>query len=135
MKWMYVEKLLANCTKQRVAGVHRPALVLPGDYGELFLHYDGVEGFVGREQYLLLWKAEQLEELNAAYQVAEFAPGIVLVGTDGGDTGFGLDEKTGRYVSVPLIGLSREATRDAGGSFEEFLARLAGAAGLHPVSR
>jgi hypothetical protein len=119
MNWSHVEQLLANCSKD--AGFRETPNDRLRDYGEFLSRYDGAEGFVGVGQYLVLWSAEQIQELNAAYRVAEFAPGILLFGTDGGDTGFGIDEITGRYLSVPLIGLSRDAAKDEGSSFEEFL--------------
>jgi hypothetical protein len=123
MNWSRVEQLLASCDKQVSAGA-RTDLAL-GDYRDVFARYDGIEGFVGREQYVQLWKAADIAKLNTAYQVDDYAPGLMLFGTDGGDTGYGIDGVTKRYVSVPLVGLSREAFRDVGGTFEEFLEKLA----------
>lgn len=119
MNWSRIDQLLENCTTQ--PGL-KSAETDPRfrDYAAFLLRYDGAEGFVG-SSYIALWSAAQTRELNEAYRVAEFVPGILLVGTDGGDTGFGIDEATGRYVSVPMIGMSREALRDEGASFEEFL--------------
>lgn len=124
MNWARIEHLLASCDKQPPTQV-RNALSL-GDYAEVLDRYNGIEGFVGTEQYLQLWKAEDIASLNAAYHVGEYAEGITLFGTNGGDTGYGIDGATMRYISAPLVGLSREALRDAGGTFEEFLTRLAG---------
>lgn len=120
MNWSRIDQLLGNCTKQ-------PALTSGEtdsrfrDYAEFLLRHNGAEGFVSGNSYVALWSAAQTRELNEAYRVAEFAPGVLLFGTDGSDTGFGIDEATGRYVSVPLVGMSREALRDEGASFEEFL--------------
>ena len=97
------------------------------DYSEFLARYDGTEGFLAPDRYIALWSALQVRELNEAYRVAEFAPSLILIGTDGGDTGFGIDETTGRYVSVPMIGMAREAFNNEGASFEEFLANLASA--------
>ena len=36
------------------------------------------------DTYVILWKAEELGELNASYQVDEDAPGLLLIGSDGG---------------------------------------------------
>jgi hypothetical protein len=125
MNWRQVEQLLSDCTKQPGQGIVPPTVDL-GDYAEFAAKYDSVEGFVSQEQYLMLWSVHQIPELNQAYNVAEFLPGVILIGTDGADTGFGRDLTTGRYVSVPLVGMSRKCLSDMGASFEEFLVKLSG---------
>src|SRR3954464_2022763 len=64
---------------------------LPDDYA-LFLQEeaDGGEGVIG-STYIILWRVEQVLELNAAYHVSEFAPGLVLFGSNGGGEAFGFD--------------------------------------------
>jgi hypothetical protein len=62
------------------------AVGVPAAYLDLMSRSNGVEGFVG-DQYLVLWPVEQLQELNDAYATAEFAPGLLLIGSDGGGTG------------------------------------------------
>lgn len=123
MNWARIEHLLASCEKQPPS--QAPAGLSLGDYGEVLTRYNGLEGFVGSDQYLQLWKAEDIVGLNAAYHVEDFVPGINLIGTDGGDTGYGIEAATKYYVSVPLVGMSRKAVRDVGASFEEFLEKLA----------
>lgn len=123
MNWERIEELLASCDKQPPAGAI-PDLPL-ADYAEVLARYNGLEGFVGEQQYVQLWKAEELEALNKAYGVNSYLQGVTLFGTDGGGTGYGVDSTTKRYVSVPLVGLSREALQDGGGTFQEFLSKLA----------
>lgn len=123
MNWIRIEHLLASCEKQPPS--HAPARLSLGDYADVLARYNGLEGFVGSEQYLQLWKAEDIVGLNAAYHVEDLVPGVNLIGTDGGDTGYGIQSATRHYVSVPLVGMSRNAVRDVGASFEEFLERLA----------
>jgi hypothetical protein len=120
MNWSRIDQLLATCSKQTAL---RSAEADPRlrDYVDFLSRHDGAEGFVGADRYIVLWSDLQLRELNDAYRVADFAPGVLLIGTDGGDTGFGIDEATGHYVSVPMIGMSRETLNDEGASFEEFL--------------
>jgi hypothetical protein len=123
MNWSRIEQLLASCEKQP------PSRALVdmslGDYADVLARYNGLEGFVGSEQYLQLWKAEDIVGLNAAYHVQDFVPGTNLIGTDGGDTGYGVEAATSQYVSVPLVGMSPDAVRSVGASFEEFLEKLA----------
>ena len=123
MNWARIEQLLASCEKQPPC--HAPAGLSLGDYADVLAKHNGLEGLVGSEKYLQLWRAEDIVGLNAAYHVQDFAPGIDLIGTDGGDTGYGIETVTKRYVSVPLVGMSRNAVREIGANFEEFLEKLA----------
>lgn len=95
---------------------HALGVRLPADYVECLRESNGAEGFVYPEVYLVLWSTAELVELNAAYSVPEFAPGLVLIGTDGGEEGYGfVRDATGyRYVAVPLIGMSMETARTLG---------------------
>lgn len=122
MNWPRIEELLEECQKGEAAE-SVPAIV-PSGHAELLERYNGVEGFVGPEQYLMLWRAEQIEELNLAYSVAQYLPGVLLIGTDGADTGFGVDAD-GAYVSVPLVGMSPKETKSVGASLNDFLEHLA----------
>lgn len=123
-----MEEMLKECEKNAGAdseGVARLGRRVPDDYAEFLLRSNGLAGFVSAEQYVILWRAEELPDLNEAYAVREFLPHATLVGTDGGDTGYGYDLETKRYLRVPLVGMSPETAEDMGGSFEQFVARLA----------
>jgi hypothetical protein len=98
----------------------------PEDYVEFMSQSGGAEGFID-ESYLILWPVEQLEELNTAYHVTEFAPGLVLFGSDGADTAYGFDTRSGRstIVAVPFIGMSLDQVEVRGHTFLEFLQSLA----------
>lgn len=77
--------------------------------------------------YLMLWSTKEIAPLNEAYATAEFAPGLVLIGTNGGDTAYGLlDSGDGRrsYVNVPLVGMSLDAIELMGSSLLDFVASL-----------
>jgi|GEM_PF-3792732 len=99
---------------------------LPQDYKSVLLESDGFEGFLGVDCYVTFWSASDLASLNDSYSVWELAPGVVLLGTNGGDTGFGY-QRAGEhfeYVSVPLVGMEPGAVAVLGGSFAELLANL-----------
>jgi hypothetical protein len=98
---------------------------LPEDYADFLKKSDGGEGFIGRA-YVIFWSAGELLELNRAYEVDQFAPGLFLFGSDGGGEGFAFDRRSdGRpIVSVPFVGMELEVAKDMGNSFEEFLANL-----------
>jgi cell wall assembly regulator SMI1 len=100
---------------------------IPEDYQRVLLQTDGLEGFIGEYQYIVLWAVADLVGLNQAYSVAEFAPGVTLLGTNGADTGYGFREQDGvaHYVQVPLVGMDLSHVSVLGETFQEMLNRLA----------
>jgi hypothetical protein len=102
-------------------------LMVPPDYKAFLREANGVEGFVAPEAYLILWSVSDLHSLNAAYAVSEFLAGVTLIGTDGGDTGYGFRfrEEQVEYVSTPLVGMEPAALKVMGASLNELVARIA----------
>lgn len=78
------------------------------------------EGMVGENNYLLLWKKGEIEELNELYETGEFLSDVILIGSDGGDMAYGVD-RNGRYVEVPFIGMDDEEVKIIGKNFDEFI--------------
>lgn len=83
---------------------------LPEEYLDFLRACNGVEGPVGANGYLTLYPAEELPGLNEQYRVREFAPGLVLIGSDGGGSAFAIDTRSGnpssmQYVEVPFVPL------------------------------
>ncbi|HIP39182.1 MAG TPA: SMI1/KNR4 family protein [Desulfocapsa sulfexigens] len=99
---------------------------LPFSYKEFLKFSNGAEGDIGKENYLMLWKVEELAELNEAYGVDEFADGLLLIGSDGGDTAFGFDKRTPtmRIITVPFMGMSLDEVQIIGEDFEVLLKGL-----------
>jgi hypothetical protein len=97
---------------------------LPPDYKKLLFESNGFEGPVGAESYIAMWPVEMLREANDGYQMPELAPGIVLLGSNGGGDGYGFRMRGPdyEYVSLPLIGL--EVDDEVSSSFVEFLEKL-----------
>ncbi len=99
---------------------------LPSDYLQFIGEHDGGEGFIG-DSYLILWRSGELATFNREYEVEQYAPGIVLFGSDGGGEGYGFDtrEATMPIVRIPFIGMDlRYATRVAE-NFNDLLFQLA----------
>ncbi|MCJ8012728.1 SMI1/KNR4 family protein [Paenibacillus sp. KQZ6P-2] len=96
--------------------------ILPRDYFDFMLGSNGGEGTIG-ETYLALWKIEDLFELNEAYGVQDFAPGLMIIGSDGGDTAYCIDKRYDNkpLISVPFIGMDLNEVEICGNNFEEFL--------------
>jgi len=48
----------------------------------------------------------------------------LLIGTNGGDEGFGIRKHTGVFIQVPLIDMDEENLSKIGNKFKEFLIAL-----------
>lgn len=66
--------------------------IFPADYKEFLDMYNGGSGSVGENSYLQIWAFEDIDELNKDYEVVEFLSKIVLIGSDGGDTAYGINQ-------------------------------------------
>jgi len=126
-------ELLAGCTmrtgatESQIASLQRwAATELPSPYLDLLGKTNGVEGFVMDNSYLILWPAEDVRKNNEGYSVDEFAPGLMLIGSNGGVTAYGFDtrRRTGEIIEVPFIGMSLDEVRAAGKDLEDFLRRI-----------
>jgi hypothetical protein len=98
----------------------------PDDYVAFLGATNGGEGMIG-ETYLMLWPVEEIMKLNTSYQVDEFAPGLLLFGSDGGGEAFAYDTRTNPWqvVKIPFVGMDLEDVEVLSPSFEEFLECLA----------
>lgn len=98
-------------------------LAFPRAYRELLTSASGGEGPVGDESYVILWAATELADHNRGYKVdPDYAPDLLLIGTDGGNEVFAIRADDGSFVSAPLIGMSPDAVRARGKTLREFLA-------------
>lgn len=79
-------------------------------------------GFIG-ESYLMLWEKEDIEELNDLYEVNEFLDNSILIGSDGGDIGYGININ-GQFFEVPFIGMDIEEVHIIAEDFEGFIQYL-----------
>src|SRR5262252_8735831 len=66
---------------------------LPCDYVSFLLNSNGGQGMIG-ETYLILYRVEELVEMNAGYELQKIAPGLLLIGSDGGGEGFAFDTRS-----------------------------------------
>ena len=98
---------------------------LPSDYVGFLRFTNGGEGMIG-DTYVILWKAEELAELNDSYGVDEYAPGLLLIGSDGGGDAFAYDTRTTPWpiVRVPFVGMDLQSVEIVGPSFAGFLEAL-----------
>ena len=76
-------------------------VVLPKNYLEFMKKHNGGEGEIG-ENWLILYSLEDLQEINDDYEIKQFLPGCIIIGSNGGGELYGLDNK-GNYFNVPMI--------------------------------
>lgn len=98
-------------------------IVLPLDYVTFLNISDGAEGPIGTT-YLALWSTEEIPRLNEASGVKEFLPGLVIFGSDGGDTAYAFRKDGSDIVQAPFVGMAASEVQPACGSFIHFLRHL-----------
>ena len=74
---------------------------LPQSYLDFMKEQNGGEGDIG-ETWFVLFRLEELKELNDAYGFAESLPGCVIIGSNGADEFYGINA-AGQYFNVPAL--------------------------------
>lgn len=74
---------------------------LPEDYVKFMKKHNGGEGDIG-EAWLVLYSLEELQEINDDYEIEQFLPDHIIIGSDGGGELYGIDGK-GNYFNVPVL--------------------------------
>lgn len=100
---------------------------LPQDYIDFLRASNGGDGFLG-QNYVMLWRVEELKPLNDSYEVAQFAPNLLLFGSDGGGEAYAFNTRMRPWpvVKVPFIGMGDvQSAILLGRSFAEFLNNMA----------
>jgi hypothetical protein len=72
---------------------------------------------------VILWRLEELLELNESYRIYEFARGLFLFGSNGGGEAFAFDMRSDQklIVSMPYIGMAIDSVHPICDDFEVFL--------------
>ena len=101
---------------------------LPNDYIS-FLHQSNGAIGVGPNLYVVLWRAEEIVQLNEASGVREFAPGLLLIGSDGCGNLLGIDTRSMMpeemtYVWVDSMSLEWDEIRHTADSLGDLLEHL-----------
>jgi SMI1 / KNR4 family (SUKH-1) len=88
------------------------ALEIPSDYKEFLLRTNGGAGEIG-SSYLELFPAEELKQHNQDYQFPEYAPGLLLIGSDGGGEAYVFDRRGSPWAvgRVPFVGMGLKYLR------------------------
>ena len=95
----------------------------PTRYRDFLQFTNGGEGFIESGSYAALWRVEEICLFNKEYEVSDYAPGLLLFGTNGGGECFGFDYRSPDrvIVQVPAIGMSLNATFIIAPTFHGFL--------------
>lgn len=98
---------------------------LPADYLSFLRMTNGGEGFVGNE-YVLLWRPEEIKQFNLEYEAHVYAPAFLLIGSNGGGEAYAFDthETPWHVVRIPFIGMDPKYADSLGESFSDFLDSL-----------
>lgn len=65
-------------------------LELPADYLAFLEKHDGGEGFVNG-QCLIIWRTEDIIRFNREYEVIDYDPDLLLIGSNGGGEAYAFD--------------------------------------------
>jgi hypothetical protein len=104
----------------------KSGFTLPQGYIRFIQCFNGGEGFIGPNSYVMIWRLEELLEFNTAYQVSDYAPGLFLFGSDGGGEAFAFDMRSDfkPILSVPFVGMDLSLVRVIAPDFDKFLEAL-----------
>jgi hypothetical protein len=97
---------------------------LPDAFRTFLMLSNGGEGFIGADDnYIILWPVNELVDMNKAYEVQKYAPGLFLIGSSGGGEAFAFDLRSEAkpVVSVPFVGMDESEILQLGKDFTTFL--------------
>jgi SMI1/KNR4 family protein SUKH-1 len=96
--------------------------VFPADYRDFLLKQNGGEGWIGLN-YAMLWRAEELAEMNKGYMFTELVPALLAIGSNGGGEAYAFDRRTAEpsLVLIPFIGMEPDVVIPIAKSFHAFL--------------
>ena len=100
--------------------------IFPEDYKKFMLKHNGAEGSMGENSYVQLWSLENLIKYNQGYDVEKYVPGLILIGSDGGNEAYAYDSrgKSKPIVSVPFIVMNFDDVVKCADNFTDFLQYL-----------
>ena len=98
---------------------------IPNEYKEFMELNNGGEGNIG-QNYLYLWKIENIEQLNKDYDIQKYlGKNCYAFGTDGGDKCYCFDKNNGnKIIKCGLGDLDYNEIKIIANSFTEFIGKL-----------
>lgn len=93
---------------------------LPQDYIDYMIENNGYNG-MSNEDYIDIWKLENIIQRNNDYKVSEFFPNLIYFGSNGGDDAYAFDKTNNMsIVRIPFIG-NENNKKIVATSFNKFL--------------
>jgi hypothetical protein len=80
---------------------------LPQGFIEFYKEANGAIIIID-DEYKVLWPLTELFKLNEDYNVAIYAPDFFIFGSNGGDTAYAIERKTGYIFEMPFIGMCKD---------------------------
>jgi hypothetical protein len=107
-----------------LAGLREAVKVpLPSSYFDQLAISNGGEGDLAKEPgWISFWRAEDVVELNAKYEVNEQLPGFFAFGSNGGGELLAFDARRGEpfpIVAVPFLPMDPQVSMRVAASFDE----------------
>ena len=111
-KHEFVVQVAVTADSKQVEGIAKYyGLELPAEYIQILMTADGFEGTVHEPNndqestYLAFYPASKVIENNSLYNIPEFEPNLMLIGTDMGGEMYFLAKSTDPNYSVPWVRL------------------------------
>jgi SMI1 / KNR4 family (SUKH-1) len=99
---------------------------LPDDYKNFIENYLGFEENIGHE-YLQIWDAKELIEANKSYQIFDYLPNTLGIGSNGAGEFIAIEwiaEDNSRVILCPFTDLDKESFIEIGTSFTNMFERF-----------
>lgn len=98
---------------------------LPLDYVDFMSSYNGGVGFVGdSDNYLDLWTAENVNNLNPYFPNEEFAKQVIIIGSNGSGTLYGFDLIEKWFFETDEYEMDRASVTKCGNTFLDLIKYL-----------
>lgn len=91
------------------------------DFLDFIKRYDGAEGFLNSNEYILLWGINDLIALNPYYEDNEKSLRLFFFATDGSNFGYAFSKENGKVVGIDFLDLYDKEPTILAESFESFL--------------
>ena len=122
-----IRKSARGVSEDRIAAIQeRIGFVFPPEYLEVMREFDGGEGGVGENGYLILFSLEETLQANRNFaSLMEQIPDYYLIGQDAADTGYAFYKPDKSVHSFGLMSIfPGDVIRRLGNTFAEFLEYL-----------
>ena len=83
--------------------IRRLGFTLPDDYIEFITEFNGGEGLIGDQNYLEIWKIEDLIPMNEKYEVDKYANGYFVFASNSGVTAYAFSKEIASIVSFEFV--------------------------------